>query len=262
MNVYLVTEEEPFYLPMSVDRILGVRAPDVVEVGTVPATYRNESPLRFAWRQFRFMGLSGFTLYALDYMRSSVLDHLERLRLLRPARPYSVAMACRRHGIPCHDIADVNDHNFLKRLLAFHVDIVISLSCPQLFGKALMEVPPLGCLNVHSALLPRYRGWLPTFWVLANGEAETGVTVQYMGHEIDEGATILQRVVPITDDDTLHSLIRRCKLVGADLLLDALDLVEQRQARPQPLNIEEGSYYSFPTADAVARFRAQPRRFR
>jgi len=262
LRIYILTEEEPFYLPVSIDHILAERGSDIVEVATVPTTYRGESSLRFVWRQFRFMGLRGFVLYGVDYARSKVLDCLDRIKVLSPKRPYSVAMACQRHNVLCREVADVNDASFLERLRTLRVDVVVSLSCPQLFGKALIDLPPAGCLNVHSALLPRYRGWLPTFWVLANGETETGVTVQYMGCKIDEGDIILQRMVSITEDDTLDSLIRRCKMVGADSLLKALDLIEQGRVEPQPINIEEGSYYSFPTPEAVARFRARGRRFR
>ena len=260
MRIYILTEEEPFYLPVSIDHILTRRGD--VRIATVPTTYRDETFLQFVCRQFQFMGLRDFVLYGLDYVRSRILDSLERLGVLRSRRPYSVAMACQRHRISCRKIADVNAADFLEHLRRWRVDLIVSLSCPQLFGEALLDLPPLGCLNVHSALLPRYRGWLPTFWVLANGETQTGVTVQYMGRKIDEGDIILQKAVPITRDDTLDSLIRRCKRVGVDLLLEALDLIERGCVEPQPINVEEGSYHSFPTPEAVARFRAQGRRFR
>lgn len=262
MHIYILTEEEPFYQPISIDRILVKRGGDVIEVFAVPTTYRNESFLQFAWRQFRFMGLWNFVLYGADYVRLKVLDCLERIKVIQPKQPYSVVMACQRHNIPCRAIVDVNDRSFLEQLSKLQPDVIVSLSCPQLFGKVSRDLPPLGCLNVHSALLPKYRGWLPTFWVLANGEKETGVTVQYMGPKIDEGDIILQQAVPIAKEDTLDSLIQRCKIIGADLLLDALDLIEHGRVEPRPINIEEGSYYSFPTSEAVARFRAQGRRFR
>lgn len=262
MKIYIITEEEPFYLPVSINRILAVRTNDVSEVASVPATYRNENFMKFVWRQFLFMGLWNFMFYGVDYFRSKVLDYLERIKVFRPKDPYSVAMACQRHKASYCKVDDVNEVNFVERLRTLKVDVVVSLSCPQLFGEELINLPPAGCINVHSALLPKYRGWLPTFWVLANRENETGVTVQYMGRKIDEGDIILQQVVQITEDDTLDSLIRHCKKVSTELLLDALDLIEQESVEPQPINVEEGSYYSFPTPAAVARFRAQGRRFR
>ncbi len=262
MRVYIITEEEPFYLPVSIDRILHRRGDDIIEVAIVRATYRNENFLQFVLRQFRFMGLRCFISYGVEYLFSKIVDYLEGKKLFSRKLPYSVGKACQRHGVLCYKVADVNGADFLNRLREFDVDVIVSISCPQLFGKVLIDLPAKCCLNVHSALLPKYRGWMPTFWVLANGETETGVTIQYMGRKIDEGDIILQQKVPISENDTLDSLIRRCKIIGADLLLDALDLIEQDRVEPRTIDINKGSYFSFPTREAVTTFRNQGRRFR
>jgi methionyl-tRNA formyltransferase len=136
------------------------------------------------------------------------------------------------------------------------------VACPQIFRRELLELPRLGCINVHSALLPHYRGVLPTFWVLANNEPETGVTVHRMAADIDGGEILVQRRVPIEPEETLHSLMRRCKAVAADAVLEAVDRFRTDRVEALPNPADEGSYYSFPGRADVLRFRALGRALR
>lgn len=117
-------------------------------------------------------------------------------------------------------------------------------------------MPAEGCINVHAGPLPRYRGMLPTFWVLYEREAETAVTVHYMNEELDDGPIILQETVPIREDETQASLMRRCKIVGARLLSQTIDLIEMDQVQPEPNPSEEATYYSFPSPQQAREFRA------
>jgi methionyl-tRNA formyltransferase len=134
------------------------------------------------------------------------------------------------------------------------------VACPQIFRGELLRLPRLGCINVHSAMLPNYRGMLPTFWAMVNEERETGVTVHFMSEGIDGGSIILQRTVPIRQDETLLSLMRRTKRVAADLVLEAIKEFEAGTVSPVPNPPDEGTYFSFPTREDVARFRALGRR--
>lgn len=123
-------------------------------------------------------------------------------------------------------------------------------------------MPDQGAINLHGALLPDYRGLLPSFWVLANGETHTGATVHDMSERVDQGAVLLQERVPIRDDDTVHTLVQRAKVeVGGRLLVRALGLVEQGTAAPRPMAPAAGRAFGYPDAGAVRRFRARGRRF-
>ena len=123
-------------------------------------------------------------------------------------------------------------------------------------------MPARGAINIHGALLPRYQGLLPSFWVLAKGEPETGVTVHWMDEEIDHGAILLQRPVPIERSDTVHSLVRRSKVeIGKYLLVEAIAAIERGDA-PRVLDgSQQATYFSYPDEAALRDFRAQARRF-
>jgi methionyl-tRNA formyltransferase len=154
-------------------------------------------------------------------------------------------------------VEDINAPGFLDRLREMGVDVVLSASCPQIFREELLSLPPMGCVNVHAAPLPRYRGMLPTFWVLYEEEPETAVTVHYMNEKLDDGPIILQEAVPIPEDETQANLMRRCKIVGARLLSQTIDLLEMDAVTSRANPREEATYNSFPTPQQAREFRAR-----
>jgi methionyl-tRNA formyltransferase len=157
-------------------------------------------------------------------------------------------------------VKDVNSPNVLRWLEEQSTDVVVSVSCPQIFKRPLIDLPRLGCLNLHGAILPNYRGVLPSFWMLANGERMAGVSMFFVNEDIDGGDLCGQRIFEIGDADTLDSLIRRSKAVAAELVLDALDGIESDTVVREPLDLDSGSYYSWPDQAAVRRFRRSGRR--
>ena len=157
-------------------------------------------------------------------------------------------------------VSAANAPAFVERLRTQAVDLLVSLACPQILRRDVLSVPPRGAINLHGALLPDYRGLLPAFWVLANGEPHTGATVHYMHEEVDLGPVILQERVPIRPDDTVHTLVQRTKLeVGVPPLVRALEQIEQGADRPT--DPRAGRAFGYPDADAIRRFRARGRRF-
>jgi methionyl-tRNA formyltransferase len=123
----------------------------------------------------------------------------------------------------------------------------------------LIDLAPKGCLNLHTALLPKYRGLMPTFWTLKNGEKETGVSVFLVDEGIDSGPIVVQKRVRI-DTDRLEELIRRTKVIGMDAVWEAVEKVRVGKPKLIPNPDSEKSYFSFPTRDDVRAFRAAGKR--
>jgi methionyl-tRNA formyltransferase len=155
---------------------------------------------------------------------------------------------------------DVNAPEFVSELARREIDVIVSVSCPQIFRQALLDAPTVGCLNVHGGLLPQYRGIMPSFWMLANGESEAGVTVYFMNEDIDAGDVAGQRSFQITPTETLDQFLRRSKCIAAELLIAVLREVRHGTVNRRPMNMSEGSYYSWPDRVAVQRFIAAGRR--
>jgi folate-dependent phosphoribosylglycinamide formyltransferase PurN len=255
VRVYVLTQEDAFYIPPLLDHLLTARR-DVVALGLVPGELR----AAHARRYLQWMGPRAFTLQLANLARHRALALAGRA--LRLGRSYSVAAAASRHRVPLERVPAVNAPAFVASLRARAVDLVVSIACPQILRREALAAPAKGAINLHGALLPDYQGLFPGFWVLANGESHTGVTIHYMSERVDQGPVILQERVPIRADDTVHTLLWRTKVeVGAPLLVRALELIERGAAEPRAMDPAAGRAFGYPDAAAVARFRARGRRF-
>jgi methionyl-tRNA formyltransferase len=260
MKVMFITPEEPSVVTSFYRRVLPEVAGQVAAIAVVRPIYKNSSWTKQAKRFIRSFGWQIFALEGLAFAWDKLVDSAHRLTGL--GEPRSVAGIAKTHGVRVLHPDDVNSTEFLNTVREIAPDLIISVSCPLIFKDELLEIPSLACVNVHSSLLPLYRGMLPTFWVLLNEESETGVTVMYMNPGIDDGDIILQQRIPITDDESLRSLMAKCKGVAADLILETISRFESDNVDPKPNPAESGSYFSFPTKADVKRFRALGRAVR
>jgi len=260
LTIVFVTPDEPSVMPAFFARVLPAMEDDLASIAVVSPIYKKSSWLGQARRFADAFGWREFAVEASHFGYHKVADVV---RGVAPFGPHhSVKSVARSHRRDVLTPQDVNAPEFLDHLRALQPDVIISVSCPQIFREDLLAIPRLGCINVHSAMLPDYRGMLPTFWALANGEERTGVTVHYMSPGIDGGGIVLQRAIPIAPDETLHSLMAKSKAVAAELILEAIARFRAGPVDGMPNPPDEGSYFSFPSREDVRRFKARGRRLR
>ncbi len=258
MRIVIVTQEEPFYLPPFLERLAQARGSDIV--GMIILRPFNESLLDVGKRLYELYGPWDFAIQCAHFAQAKFFNSLNRLYPI--ARPYSAADVARRHQIPIYTPLKINAPDFVQILREeIRPDLLISVAASQIFKKQVLEIPPLGCINVHTAPLPRYQGMLPTFWAMLHEETDTAVTVHYMVEKLDAGEIILQEPVPIQPEDTLHTLIIRTKQVGAELVLKAIQQIESGEVHSFPMDPAQATYFSFPKRADGRRFRSLGRRF-
>ena len=148
---------------------------------------------------------------------------------------------------------DPNSAEFVDHVKRLGVDLVVVAGFGRILKNTLIGTPRLGCVNVHSSLLPGYRGPEPFYWVLVNQETTTGVTLHYVDEGIDSGDIILQRDFAILSNDTATTLVDRCAGVAVELLCEAIPLLLAGRAPRIPQNPSSASYYSFPPRGASVR---------
>jgi methionyl-tRNA formyltransferase len=166
----------------------------------------------------------------------------------------------RRHNIPVYRPDKINATGFVRTLRAdIRPDLLISVAASQILREQVLEVPPLGCINLHSAPLPRYQGMMPNFWTMVHAEPKAAVTVHYMVEKLDAGDIIVQLPVPIQPEDSLHDLMVRSKQVGVQALLEAVGRIEKGTVRGQPMDTRHATYFSFPTRADAQRLRQMGR---
>jgi methionyl-tRNA formyltransferase len=170
------------------------------------------------------------------------------------SRFYSLEQIARACGIPYKKIGNPNATEFVESARQRSAEVIVSVACPYILKDALLSVPPRGCVNIHHAPLPRYKGMMPTFWQMFHGEKAVGVTVHFMAAKLDEGAALLQENLEIKPGEPLHSLIRRSKRHGAHCMARVLRQIASNSQAPIPLEPARDSYFTFPTAAEIREF--------
>jgi methionyl-tRNA formyltransferase len=259
IRAVIITQEDCLYLPGFLNTVLRHRRQNVVGITILPALMPKQTWMTTLRDHLALYGAGQFVKQSVRYATRRGLDLASR-RLPLPSF-YSVAAVAKHYGVTNLPTHSVNAKPYLEQLRALDLDVIISINASQVFKSGILDLPRLGCINVHGALLPRYRGRLPSFWVLANGESETGATVHFMNENLDDGPILLQEKVPIDAEDTQDTLIRKTKLLGARLVVEALERLESGDASTVPNDRSQATYYSFPTRADGAKLRRQGRRF-
>jgi methionyl-tRNA formyltransferase len=155
----------------------------------------------------------------------------------------SVAGFCRERGIPVFSPKDVNAPPWPGRIREARPDLLFSFYYRSMLKKEILEIPPLGAMNLHGSLLPKYRGRAPVNWVLVKGETETGVTLHFMTEKPDAGDIVGQAAVPIAFDDTAITLFRKMENAASRLLADLLPRIANGEIPRRPNDLSRGSYF-------------------
>ena len=127
-----------------------------------------------------------------------------------------------------------NNEEFRAQLAAIKPDAIIVVGYGRIIPQWMIDLPPLGNLNLHGSLLPKYRGAAPVQWAIARGETVTGVTTMRIDAGLDTGDILLQKEIPIAPDDTAETLAPRMAAIGADLMVETLRGLQAGTIHPRP----------------------------
>jgi len=152
---------------------------------------------------------------------------------LQPTPVKELALA---ENLPVLQPARARNEDFIAQLRALAPDLIIVAAYGQILPPAILELPRHGCLNVHTSLLPKYRGAAPIQWAILNGDAETGVTIMQMDAGLDTGPILTQTTTPIDPADDAQTLHDRLATLGGELLVKTIPdhVAGKITPRPQP----------------------------
>jgi len=194
-----------------------------------------------------FMGTPQFAVPTLE----KIIQHHNVLAVVttpdKPAgrglkiTPSAVKQFAVSHQLPVLQPEKLSDKNFLNQLQSFNADVFVVVAF-RMLPESVWNMPPLGTFNLHASLLPKYRGAAPINFALINGEKETGVTTFKIQKEIDTGKIALQKKITIDEKDTAGTIHDKLMIVGADVMLETLNLLEKNQLELKPQNDSEASY--------------------
>ena len=243
LRVFFITEDDPLYVAQFFETFLEEYPRRELEViGITVARAFNESLLATGRRVLRFYGPRDFP---------RLLARFARARIGRRG----IASLARREGIPVVPTESVNDATYVAALRRLEPDVVVSVAAPEIFRAQLLETPRLGCLNIHSGRLPRYRGMMPVFWQMLSGEPSATVTVHRMVSRLDAGPVLGTVIEPILPRDSLDRMMLATKRSGARLMIRVLGDLRAGRTEGEEVRPDEGSYFSFPGPQEVAGLR-------
>jgi methionyl-tRNA formyltransferase len=136
------------------------------------------------------------------------------------------------------------DVETLTQLKQIEADIFVVIAYGQILSKKILDMPKLGCINVHGSILPQYRGAAPIQWSIYNGEKETGITTMLMDRGMDTGDMLLKATIPIQLLDNAQVLAEKLAITGADLLIETLYKLERQEVTPIPQDHTAATYAS------------------
>lgn len=122
------------------------------------------------------------------------------------------------------------NEDFIQQIKSLNPDLICVVAYGKILPKEILDIPKLGCVNVHASLLPKYRGAAPIQWAVLNGDKETGVTTMYMDIGMDTGDMILSRKVEIGESETTGELWNRLSKIGGELLVESIKQIENGTA--------------------------------
>lgn len=206
------------------------------------------SEISFISNQIKVFGLFQFTKVASIYA-------IRKFVSIISSKEYSVAKVARTNSVKLMKTDSLKSELILQELKKFSLDVIISIGSSRIFGKSILSIPRLGCLNVHAGMLPRYRGINPSFWVLLNQENNSAVTVHYMNEEIDDGDIIQQDVFEIQGITRLHDIYLKVTEIAPKTIIKALIAIRNDSVLTTRNEQTISTYHSHPTKEDGQKFR-------
>lgn len=254
MNIVLITQDEPFYLAEQLRYLVNNLPSHSTITGCVvlsPSPFgKRKTFLQKANETRKIFGNKFFVHYSFKYLINKFNKNKKVTKLLEEKKIPAIYLS-----------KSINHNTSLATIKEYKPDILISVLGNEIFKKPLIELAPKGCLNLHTALLPKYRGLMPTFWVLKNNESETGVSVFYVDEGIDSGDIIIQKKIKIEKNTTQAQLIKTSKKVGMDAIIEAVDKIKKNEVNIIENNSSEATYFKMPTRKDVVDFYKSGKKF-
>ena len=153
--------------------------------------------------------------------------------------PTPIKVCALSHNIPVYQPEKLRDGTALAQIQALEPELIVVAAYGRILPQEILDVPPKGCINVHSSLLPKYRGAAPINWAILNGDGETGVTIMHMAAELDAGDIISQTATPVGEEETAPELTGRLAELGGAHLAETVAAIQAGTAARTPQKEEE-----------------------
>lgn len=256
LKVLVFTQQDRFFIPTNI--LKAAKVSQILEI--VDNQYKNsfENKISDMLQWFGFFQCAKMGVYTAVRIAKSIIDKISGYKAFGGS--CSIKDTAKKINAEYSIQTDINNPEFVEHVRQLNPDLIISYSAPQVVKPELLAIPRYGVINVHGALLPNYRGLLPSFWYLYNDEKLGGATVHCMSADIDDGDICKQGSVDISDCNTMFELMKKTKLLGGELMVQVIKEFAEGTIKTIPNKTEEGSYFTWPTVAQAQEFRKKGKR--
>ena len=252
MKIVLITQDEPFYITDTVENLLNKLTDDDIVVACVtlsPSPFgKKETFFSKAVKTFKIFGTNFFIYYSIKFIAAKLFQK-------------TLSGVLNQNGVERIVLKQsINHRDSLIKIKSYNPNILISIAGNEIFKSPLLKLAKNGCLNLHTGLLPQYRGLMPTFWALKNSEPEIGISVFLVDEGIDSGPIVVQKKIAL-ERRVQSEVIRQTKSVGVDCIVLALEKIRSGETEYLENHDCDSSYFSFPTQADVKDFIASGAKF-
>lgn len=221
VKVFIITQNEPFFIPKMIKHLISESGIHYTIIGyTVLPPHRKSKNIRnWIFERLKIYNMFEEILILILYSFCTIIN-----KIFRKRSPYNARAIFKRNGIEEIHSSNINSQEYIKKLRALSIDIIISISSPQLFEKELLNVPRYGCINAHGTLLPRHRGVFGSWWALFKKDEYTGATIHTMELKLDSGKILWQEAFKIGSDSQYSIAYKTKKMMAKGLIKVILDV--------------------------------------
>ena len=256
LKVIVVTQQDRFFIPRNIIKISSVC--DIIEIVDNQSKNSFDNKLTDMLRWFGFFQCFKMGIVTIYRILCDVIDMIFGYKAF--GGECSIKSAARKLKVNFRVVKNLNSKEYIENVKKLNPDIIVSFSAPQVIKPELLSIPRHGIINVHGAILPHYRGLLPSFWYLFNDEQLGGATVHYMSADIDDGDICEQGTVDISDCKSMFQLMKKTKTLGGELMVKTIMKATEGEIETRPNKTEEGSYFTWPTVEQARAFRKKGKR--
>lgn len=249
LTVLIITQEEPFYIPKMIEYLIkhDEEKYKIVGVTILKPHRKDKNYLHWFKERASVYTYSELFLSGIGFISSKFAS------IVNKKSHFQINNIVKEYNIPLIPGEDINSVEYIKQIKLLEVDVIISISCPQLFKEKLLSVPKKYCINAHGTLLPRHRGVFGSWWTLFCGDKFGGSTIHTMELRLDAGKILWQKEFPIEDNDTQYSIAYKTKRDMAEGLVETIKNIAEDKIRfIEPKY--EATYHRAPTREQGKEF--------
>lgn len=231
LKVFIISQEEPFYIPKVIRYLVEHQNEYFEIVGATRLQPHRKNKTMKDWLLERTQIYTYWELFIttcfVAYCKIGYKLFVKKNQL----NPYSVKSIYHNNQVKEFYTEDINSPDYLQQLKKLDIDVVLSISPPQLFQKELLNLPKKACLNAHGTLLPRHRGVFGSWWMLYENDEEIGTTIHTMVEKLDAGEIVWQKAIPMPNDATQYAIAYHTKKIMAEGLVETLNQYAQNNIK-------------------------------